>query len=157
MNAQSAGSLTSSDEIKVEQVAWSFERPQDAPFVTNQDYIFEPADNGHPMTKLSITYPRMNTISANSLYQALRDDQTFKADLVSAGALINSTDRYTFRWQAPALELDEWQATVVGPNQVKPSATFTAKQAATSPNGMAFVRPFRVTRIMTNSVMAFSA
>jgi hypothetical protein len=157
MNGQSAGSLVAADEIKVEGLEWSFERPQDAPFVTNQDFIFEPGDSGHPITRVSVTYPRMTTLSANSLYQALRDDTTFKADLTAAGAFINSTDRYTMRYQFPALELDEWQATVTGPNQVKPTATFTAKQAASSPSGMPFIRPFRVTRIMTNSLMAFSA
>lgn len=157
MNAQSAGSLVAGDEIKVEGIEWSFERPQDAPFVTNQDYIFEPGDNGHPTAQVTLTYPRMNTVSANSLYQALRDDTTFKADMTASGALINSTDRYTVRFQFPALELDEWQATVTGPNQVKPRATFTAKQAASSPSGMPFVRPFRLTRIMTNSLAAFVA
>jgi hypothetical protein len=157
MNANAAGSLVAADEIKVEGLEWSFERPQDAPFVTNQDFIFEPGDNGHPMTKITVTYPRMNTVSANSLYQALRDDTAFKADLTAVGAFINSADRYTMRYQFPYLELDEWQATVTGPNQVKPRASFTAKQAVTSPSGMPFVRPFRVTRIMTNSVTAFSA
>lgn len=157
MNAQSAGSLTATDEIKVEGIEFSFERPQDAPFVTNQDYIFEPGDNGHPMAKISVTYPRMNTVSANSLYQALRDNTRFKADWTALGTNINSADKYTRRFQFPALELDEWQATVTGPNQVKPRATFTAKQAVTSPSGMAFVRPFRATYIMTNSITAFSA
>jgi len=157
MNVATAGSLTASDAINVEGLEWSFERPQDAPFVTGQDFVFEPADNGHPMAKVTVGYPRMNTISANSLYQALRDDQTFKADITIAGALINSTDRYTALWQFPALELDEWQATVTGPNQVKPTATFTAKLASTSPSGMAFVNPIRLTRTMTNSLMAFSA
>lgn len=159
INAQSAGSLTTAtDAVAVESIEWSFERPQDAPHVTGQDYVFEPGDNGHPMAKVSWTYPRMSTISANSLYQALRDDQTFKADITASGALINSTDRYTVRFQFPALELDEWQATVVGPNQVKPRASFTAKQAASAPTGMSGVtRPFRLTRIMTNSLAAFVA
>lgn len=158
MNVASAGSLTASDVINVEAIEWSFERPQDAPFVTGQDYIFEPGDNGHPMVKVSWVYPRMNTVSANSLYQALRDDQTFKADITMSGALINSTDRYSNLYQFPALELDEWQATVTGPNQVKPRASFTAKLASAAPTGMSGVtNPFRITRIMTNSLNAFSA
>lgn len=157
LNAQSAGSLVAADTIAVEAIEWSFERPQDAPFVTGTDVIFEPGDNGHPMIKLSWTYPRMSTISANSLYQALRDDTTFKADITASGALINSTDRYTVRYQFPHLELDEWEATVTGPNQVKPRATWTAKEAVSSPNGMPFIRPFRLTRIMTNSLAAFVA
>lgn len=158
MNGASAGSLTTTDVIAAEGIEWSFERPQDAPFVTGSEFVFEPGDNGHPMVKLSVTYPRMNTVTANSLYQALRDDTAFKADITALGALINSTDRYTVRYQFPNLELDEWSANVSGPNQVKPRATFTAKQAAAAPTGMSGVtRPFRLTRIMTNSLAAFVA
>lgn len=157
MNAQSAGSLVAGDEVKAEAIEWSFQRPQDAPHVTNQEYIFEPGDNGHPEVTLSVTYPRMTTVTANSLYQALRADTRMKADLTALGAYINSTDRYTLRYQFPHLELNEWNAPLTGANQVKPRATFTAKQAASSPNGMPFIRPFRATRIMTNSVVAFSA
>jgi hypothetical protein len=157
LNAQAAGSLTAADAIQVEAIEWSFERPQDAPYVTGQDFIFEPGDNGHPQITLSWTYPRMSTVSANSLYQALRADTDFKADITALGALINSTDRYTIRYQFPHLELNTWQANVTGPNQVKPVATWTAKQAVTSPSGMPFTRPFRLTRIMTNSLAAFVA
>jgi hypothetical protein len=158
LNAQAAGSLTSTDAIAVEAAEITFERPQDAPHVTGQDYVFEPGDNGHPTVRVSWTYPRMTTISANSLYQALRDDTNLKGDITAQGALINSTDRYTVRFQFPHLELDEWQATVTGPNQVKPRVTFTAKQASSAPTGMTGItRPFRLTRIMTNSLGAFSA
>lgn len=157
LNAQSAGSLVAGDAIAVEAIEWSFERPQDAPYVTGTDVIFEPGDNGHPMVKLSWTYPRMSTVSANSLYNALRDDTTFKADITASGAFINSADRYTVRYQFPHLELDTWEATVTGPNQVKPRATWTAKEAVTSPSGMPFIRPFRLTRIQTNSLAAFVA
>jgi hypothetical protein len=158
LNAFTAGSLVAADAQSLETIEWSFERPQDAPFVTGQDYIFEPGDNGHPMVKVNVTYPRMSTISANSLYQSLRADTKLKADLTASGALINSTDRYTMRYQFPYLELDEWAATVTGPNQVKPTAVFTAKNTNSAPTGMSGVtRPFRLTRIMTNSVTAFSA
>ena len=157
LNGYSAGSLTASDEIKVEGLEWSFERPQDAPFVTNQDYIYEPGDNGHPMIKVSWTYPRMNTVSANSLYQSLRSDTKYKADLFAQGAFINSTDKLSVRYEFPYLELDDFQATVTGPNQVKPRASWTAKLAPSSPSGMAFVNPFRLTRVMTNSLNAFVA
>jgi hypothetical protein len=105
--------------------------------------------------RVRVSYPRMNTVTANSLYAALKNDPTFKADMTFSGAFINSTDKYTEKYQFPALELDEWVAPVAGANQVKPSATFMGKLAATSPSGMAFVNPFRLTRIMVNSVVAF--
>lgn len=156
INKQGASGLGSSDAVAIENFSMDFERPQDAPHVFGQDFVYEPADQGFPTIKVSVTFPRMNTVSANSMYQALRDDPQFKADMTFAGAYINSTDRYTEKYEYPALELDEWTAAVTGANQVKPTATFMAKMAATSPTGMAFVNPFRLTRIMTNSLVAFS-
>jgi hypothetical protein len=157
LNPQSAGSLAATNAVNLEGFTFEFSRPQDAPNVTGQDYIFEPADAGFPETKLTITFPRMNTVSANSVYAALRADTVFKADMEFLGSYINSTDRYTERIEWPALELDTdgFVATESGANQVKPQVTFLAKSAATSPNGMAFVNPFRITRITTQSLVAF--
>jgi hypothetical protein len=54
------------------------------------------------------------------------------------------------------LELDETNGfDVNGAVQVKPEATFHAKLAATSPSGMAFVNPFRLTLTSTTSIVAF--
>lgn len=157
MNAQGGSTLASTDEIKCEAWAFEFERPQDAPHVTGQDYVFEPGDNGFPLCRVTMTFPRMNTVSANSLYQSLRDDNVLKADATFSGAYINSTDRYTEKYEFPALEFDNegWAAPLAGATQVKPTAVFLAKLAASSPSGMAFVNPFRLTRITTQSVVAF--
>jgi len=156
LNKQSAGSLGSSDVVAIESFSHEFERPQDAPHVFGQDYVYEPGDNGFPTVKVSVSYPRMSTISANSLYQALRDDPQWKADMTFAGGYINSTDQLTEKYEYPALELDEFSAPLTGANQVKPTATFTAKMAVSSPSGMAFVNPFRLTRIMPQSLSAFA-
>ena len=156
MNKQSASGLAASDAVPIESFSHEFERPQDAPHVFGQDFVYEPADNGFPTVKVMVTYPRMNTVSANSLHQALRDDPQWKADITFSGAFINSTDQYSEKYQYPALELDEWSAPLTSAQQVKPSATFSAKLAASSPTGMAFVNPFRLTRIMVNSLGAFS-
>lgn len=157
MNVQSAGSLTATDAIALENITFEFSRPQDAPFVTGQDYIFEPGDNGFPTTKLTITYPRMSTVSANSLFAALRADTVLKADLTFQGAFINSTDRYTEKIEWPALEFDTEAFTnnLTGADQVKPQATFLAKTSATTPTGFTFINPFRVTRITVQSLAAF--
>jgi hypothetical protein len=159
MNVASGGSLVAADRVDAQDLTFEFTRPQDAPHVFGQDYVIEPADNGFPTVQLTLTYPRMSTVSANSLYQALRADTIMKADLTFAGALINSVDRYTKLLQFPCLELatDGFATPFTGANQVKPTATFIAKLSASSVNGMPFVNPFRLTRIMTNSLAAFSA
>lgn len=157
MNLQSAGSLVAADAITVQECNVEFSRPQDAPFVYGLEHISEPADQGFPEFSVRLTYPRMNTVSANSIYRALVDGSVFKADMTFLGAFINSTDRYTYKFQFPHLEVqpDTNPGMIEGANQAKPTAMLKAKLAGTSPNGMAFVNPMRVTRIMTQSVVAF--
>lgn len=157
MNIQGGSSLAAGDAIKLEEFEIEFERPQDAPHVFGQDYVFEPADNGFPTFKITAKYPRMTTTSASSLYAALRTPGVvFKADLTFLGSYINSTDQYKRLYQFPHLELDETNGfDVTGATQVKPEATFTAKLAATSPSGMPFVNPFRLTLINTHATAAF--
>ena len=157
MNLNSAGALGASDAVKAESITFTFERPQDAPHVFGQDFVDEPADNGHPTAMLEVSYPRMNTVSANSLYAGLRSATAFKADITFTGALINSTDSYKMLFQFPHIQLesDGFSAPTAGANQVKPVAKFRAALATTSPTGMAFVRPVRLTRIMVNSTVAF--
>jgi hypothetical protein len=73
-----------------------------------------------------------------------------------AGAFINSTDQYTKLYQFPYLELQDFETPTAGAAQVKPVATFIAKKPSSAPIGMSGVTmPFRLKRIMTNSVTAF--
>lgn len=157
MNVASATALGAGNAVQAESIKFTFDRPQDAPHVYGQDYVAEPADNGWPTAMIEVTYPRMNTVSANSLYAGLRSSTAFKADWTFSGAFINSVDQYKKLYQFPCLQLlqDGFLANTVGANQVKPVAKFAARLAPTSPAGMAFVRPFRMSRVMTNSNVAF--
>lgn len=157
INTASAGALGSTNAVAAESIKMTFSRTEDAPHIYGQNYIAEPADQGFPAITLEVTYPRMNTVSANSLYTALQSSTGFKADWIFTGPLINSTDAWTKKYQFPYLQLDVdgFKADTVGANQVKPMAKFQARLSASSPTGMPFVRPFRLTRIMTNSVVAF--
>lgn len=157
MNVFSASGLASGDTVHAENVKLAFSRPQDSPHVYGQDFIDEPADNGWPELSLEVTFPRMNTVSANSLYAGLRSATAFKADWTFSGAFINSTDQYKKLYQMPYMQLadDGFKVATAGANQVKPTAKFMLGLAATSPTGMAFIRPLRLTRIMVNSVVAF--
>lgn len=155
MNLQSGGSLVAADAVEYAGVQLGVSRPQDRVNVGGQDYIIAPGDNGFPAFELRVTYPRMTTVTANSLITALAAGTVFKADLTYAGNYINSTDRYTKKYEWPNLQPVEHTTTVTGADQVQVSAAFKGYMATTSPNGMAFIRPLRVTRILTNSVVAF--
>ena len=157
INAYSAGSLVASDAIKAESIKLTFNRPQDAPHVYGQDYVDEPADNGWPEAMIEITAPRFNTVSGNSMFAGLRSSTAFKADWTFLGGYINSADQYKKLYQFPYLQLmeDGFQAATNGAQQVKPSLKFALRLAPSSPSGMAFIRPIRITRIMVNSTVAF--
>ncbi len=155
-NVQGASALSSTDAHKVEDWEFTFERPQDGPHVFGQDYIHEPADNGWPVVQIKVKFARMLASNASSLYAAMRANPIFKGDMTFLGANINSTDQYKRLYQFPHLELDETNGfEVSGATQVKPEATFTAKLAASSPAGIPFVNPFRLTLINTFDTAAF--
>lgn len=158
LNAQSAGALSSTDAIQIVGFELTFERPQDRANVYGQDYIIEPADNEFPTVSARITFPRMNTVSANSLYAQLRTaGSAYKMDCTYSGAFINSTDQYSKLYQFPYVELQDFATPTAGAAQVQPTAMLVCKQAASAPTGMSGVtKPFRLTKIMVNSVHAFS-
>lgn len=154
MNLNSAGALASTDAVPAEAIKLTFDRPQDAPFIYGQDYIAEPADHQYTDIRIAVTYPRMTTITANSLHGALKNGTGMKADWTFLGAYINSTDRYTRLYQWPLLQLageGSFVLAATDANQVKPTATFVARMATTSPTGMAIVNPMRITRVQVNS------
>lgn len=158
INAQSGGSLGAGDAITAEGLEFTFTRPQDQSFGTGSSVILEPADNEFPEVSVSVTFPRMNTISANSFRVALRAGTAYKADLTYTGlTYINSTDRYGKLYQFPYMELQDFETATAGANQVKPKAMFKLKKPSAAPTGMTGVTtPFRITRTMQNSVNAFA-
>jgi hypothetical protein len=155
VNAQSGGSLVAADAVVIETCAVEFTRPQDAPFVYGQDYIYEPADNGFPEFNISVTFPRMDTVSANSFYACQRDGTVLKGELRFTGALINSVDNNSFILQFPHLEVQDTTQNTSGAQQIKPTAMFKAKLAASSVNGIATNNPMRLRRITQQSLVAF--
>jgi hypothetical protein len=156
LNAQGGGSLVAADAVTIENLTWDFARVNDAPNVFGQDFIVEPADAGFPSLNLTATFPRMNTVSANSMYVHLRAGGAWKGDLTYTGALINSSTSYSRQIQFPYLEVQGMTLNLAGAGQVKPTVTLVAKEVASAPTGMTGVtRPMRITRVMANSLIAF--
>jgi len=155
MNTNAAGGLAAGDAVHAEKIKFTYNRPMDSPHVYGQDYVIEPADNGFPTFGLEVTYPRMTQTSANSLRAGLEAATGWKADWTFLGSFINSTDQYKLLYQFPYLQVTDFEAQVTGANQVKPKAMFAARLATTSPTGMAFVNPFRLTRVLVNSTVSF--
>jgi len=154
LNLTTAGALGASDVIgNLKDFTFTYARPlaQDD-HVVGLDYIIEPDDDGMLEATLQLNYPRMNTVTANSLITAFREGQSFKGDLKFLGPYVNSTTQRTFWVEFPAAQVDQITHPVVGHNQVRPSVTLKLRRAASAPTGMSgLTSPFRLTLINSNS------
>lgn len=157
MNLQSAGALGASDTLRnVSGFEFDWNREQDKSNVFGLAVIDEPADNEFPAFQLKFTFDRMNTVTANSLRAAFPISTVFKADLTYLGQNINSTDAYTKLYQWPHLQVVSFETPASGAQQLKPEVMFKGYKPASAPTGMSGVTlPFRLTRVMTNSIVAF--
>lgn len=155
MNVQSAGALAGANANSlVKEVAIGVSRPlADSDHCFGNDDVAEPEDDGFAEFTLELTYARMNTVSANSLATALKVGRVFKADMDFLGPYINSATQREIKFEWPCLQLAPggFKAQPVEHSQVKPTATFVACMAASSPTGMAFVNPLRMTIVNMNS------
>lgn len=157
MNVASGGSLVAADAVRnIDGISLEFTRPQDRSHELGYATMVIPESNAFPTAQISVTFARCTTVSANSIRAALPAGTVFKADWEFLGNYINSTDRYTKRYQFPHLEVVSLDDTVAGADQVKPRVTLRLFKPASAPTGMAdVVLPYRLTRIMTNSLVAF--
>lgn len=152
MNLQSAGSLAGADAQDVKEVVIRASRPvaQDD-HVFGKDYVIEPDDDGWAEFDVDLTFPRMTSQNANSLVIAWPAGTHLKGDFTFTGNYINSVTQYGMLFQFPALQIAEWDAPLTGHNLIRPTAKAKARLATTSPSGMAFVQPLRITVTNMNS------
>lgn len=156
INLQSAGSLTASNVIgDMKDFTFTYARPlaQDD-HVIGSDSIIEPDDDGLLEATMAVNYPRMHTLSSNSMVVAANNGDVFKMDIFFQGAFINSTTRRSLLIEMPAVQIDgaSLKAAVTGHQQIRPSLTFLPKRAASAPTGMTGITaPFRVTVVNANS------
>lgn len=157
VNLQSASSLGSGDVLAdLETLAFSFQRPHDTAMVTGLNYTSEPRDNGWPAAEVTFGFRQATTVSTNSFYALAVAGTALKADFTFTGAFINSATARQFKIEIPHLEMRAIpDFSIAGAAQSKPSLRFMCKFAATSPAGMAFVNPFRLTRVTVNSLVPF--
>jgi len=152
MNFQGAGTLAAGDAQNVKEVIITASRPlADADQVFGQDYIIEPDDDGWAEFGVDLTFPRMTSANANSLVIGWPAGTALKADFTFTGNYINSQTQYGMLFQFPALQITEWDAPLTGHAQVRPVAKCAARLATSSPSGMAWVQPLKVTITNMNS------
>jgi hypothetical protein len=156
LNTQAAGSLSASDNQEVEDISLEFTRPLAPATVFAQNYTIEPLDDGFPTVTLSVRYPRANTVSVNSLYAAHQAGTAFKGSWTFTGLNINSTTTRSLALEFPHLEpVQPPDHAAQGAGQLRSAMVFRAKQATAAPTGFSHTRPFRLTRVTSQSLVAF--
>ena len=156
LNAQAAGSLAAADVLAdVMDATIEFDRPLSPAMVFGSDYTIEPLDGGFPTSRVTMRMARATTVSTNSLYAAMQAGTVMKGRVTFTGGYINSTTQRQWSLEFPHAEVQGHQFSVSGADQAQPDVTLVLKQATAAPTGFSHVRPFRLTRITSQSLVAF--
>ena len=156
LNAQGAGSLAAADVLAdVMEGSIEFDRPLSPAMVFGQDFTVEPLDGGFPSARVTLRMARATTVSTNSFYTALQAGTVMKGRVTFTGTYINSTTQRQYAFEFPHAEVQGHEFSVSGADQAQPSVTLVLKQASAAPTGFGHTRPFRLTRITSQSLVAF--
>lgn len=157
MNAQAAGSLTPGTDTLADVTEGSveFDRPLSPAMVFGSDQTIEPLDGGFPTARINLRFARARTVSTNSFYAALQAGTVMKGRVTFTGTYINSTTQRAWSMEFPHAEVQGHEFSVSGADQAQPSVTLVLKQASTAPTGFSHTRPFRLTRVTAQSLIAF--
>lgn len=155
LNAQAAGSLAAADVLQVMEGGIEFDRPLSPAMVFGSDSTIEPLDGGFPSARVTLRFPRATTISTNSFYAALQAGTVMKGRVTFTGTYINSTTQRSWSLEFPHAEVQGHEFSVSGADQAQPSVTLVLKQASSAPTGFSHTRPFRLTRVTAQSLVAF--
>jgi len=143
INDQSGAALGSGDVVYPTEFEFSFSRPMDSESVAGQDGIDEPIDNGFPMCKCSLKFPRYN--EANDAFFDDWDAFTSKKmDITFTGPLIEDTYYYTFKISCPHVKVNNPAAAVSGAGKIPFSVDLDLLAAVSAPTGMSHTTPFQI-------------
>lgn len=106
MNAQGGADFQSTDEVKPKSFTLDIERKYDAEHTSGSQVILEPRENGKPVIKLVMEFPRMDAANDDYFGEWTAGTEK-KADLVITGPLIASTYYYYLKFQFPRLIIED--------------------------------------------------
>jgi len=133
MNAQGGADFADGDIIKPKAFNLEIERSFDSEHVGGSQVIAEPLENGKPKVKLTMEFPRMDTVNA-AWFEAWTAASEQKADITITGPLIAATYYYTKKFQLPRLVIEdvEYADSKIIPAKI----VLRGLEADTAPTGM---------------------
>jgi hypothetical protein len=106
MNVQGGADFGVDDVLKPKAFTLEIERSFDSEHVGGSQVIVEPRENGKPKVKLTMEFPRMDTVNA-AWFEAWTAAAEQKADITITGPLIASTFYYYKKFQFPRLVIED--------------------------------------------------
>jgi hypothetical protein len=133
MNAQGGADFAGTDVIKPKAFTLEIERSFDSEHVAGSQVILEPIENAKPKVKLTMEFPRMDTVN-NAYFADWTAANEKKADIVITGPLIASTYYYYKKFQFPRLIVEdvEYAESKIIPAKI----SLRAVEADAAPTGM---------------------
>jgi hypothetical protein len=149
INAQGGADFADGDIVKPKAFTLDIERKFDSEHAAGSAYIIEPRENGKPQVKLTMEFPRMDSV--NELWLAAWKARTeYKGDITITGAIIESAIVYTLKFQMPRLQIEDFEVPDAGLLPAK--VVFRAVTAAAAPTGMTgLTKPVTITQINTRA------
>jgi hypothetical protein len=140
MNAQSAGALSSGDQIYPSKFTLTIDRKLQGAYTgayrttgaNPQDMIDEPLAQSLPDISLTLEFP---VHTGTTYLTALAADTRYKMDITATGLLIASTYYYQHLWQFPQLQMKSDNPTD-GSGRITEPIEFFVHGAAAAPTGM---------------------
>lgn len=141
MNNQSAGDLWAITALEVSDLTIHYERPHDGLHGAGDASIIEPAENGHPIITVTLTFPRMNAVNKEYFTNDFIAEVEKKLLIMADGAVITgSNDSYYLQLWFPRMRIINCEYTW---DEIIPaSITLQAEEAAAAPSGMSYARPY---------------
>lgn len=106
LNAQTGDDFVDGDIVRPKSFTLEIERKMDSEHVSGSQTIVEPVENDKPSVKLTMEFPRMDTVNAAYFADWIAATKK-KADLTITGPVIEGAYSYYLKFQLPRLVIED--------------------------------------------------
>jgi len=141
MNARTGDDFVDGDIVRPKSFALEIERKMDSEHVAGVQTIVEPVENDKPSVKLTMEFPRMDTVNAAYFADWIAATEK-KADLTITGPAVEGAYNYYLKFQFPRLIIEdvEYADSKIIPAKI----VLRGVTADSAPSGMTGVLPISI-------------
>jgi len=141
LNARTGDDFVDGDIVRPKSFALEIERKMDSEHVAGVQTIVEPVENDKPSVKLTMEFPRMDTVNAAYFADWIAATEK-KADLTITGPAVEGAYNYYLKFQFPRLIIEdvEYADSKIIPAKI----VLRGVTADSAPSGMTGVLPISI-------------